>query len=86
MEESKTITKPINEGINPNGMYTNNVKDISASGVSKDYGITISPEEKFWTKLGLKRSDMISPTDKGRFYLVIALIVGFIAYKKIKKG
>jgi len=51
----------------------------------KDAGIYYNTEEKFWRSLGLTQSDMISPTAKGRFYLVIALVAGYFAYKKFKK-
>ena len=42
-------------------------------------------EDKFWRSLGFTQSDMIKPKHKGRFYLAVALVVGYLAYKKYKK-
>ena len=61
------------------------IKDTVQRTNPKDAGIYYNTEEKFWRSLGLTQSDMISPTAKGRFYLVIALVAGYFAYKKFKK-
>jgi hypothetical protein len=55
------------------------VKYATKEAVSQD------SEDKFWRSLGFTQSDMIKPKHKGRFYLVVALVAGYFAYKKYKK-
>jgi len=42
-------------------------------------------EDNFWRSLGFTTSGMIKPKVKGRFYLAVVLVAGYLAYKKYKK-
>ena len=49
----------------------------------------LTAEDKFYEKLGIKYHDThmfgVYSRLKGRFYLSVALVIGYFAYKKFKK-
>ena len=47
--------------------------------------VNLSSEEKFYNSLGIKRSMFFDAKVKGRFLVVVVLVIGYFAYKKFNK-
>jgi hypothetical protein len=71
-----------------NGDAINQPVNIQQPVVMKNPDL-LTAEDKFYEKLGIKYHDShmfgVYSRTKGRFYLVIALVIGYFAYKKFKK-